>query len=279
MKREELLKGAYDLHVHTAPDVVKRKFDDYEFCERLIASEMSGGIIKSHYFDTSARAQLLNKKYPKLNIGGGIVLNNSVGGLNPYAVEKAAKLGAKIIWMPTMDSYSYEKVKNIPNKNLEKYIYILDKDENLKKEIYDILEIAKENKIFIATGHISSFEGLKLIKEANKFGVKTIITHADNPNDLYTVEEQKEAVSLGAMIEHAYFTVFHARTNIEEIARQIREVGHENVFLTTDFGQMNSPYPDEGLLEFAEKLLRQNFTETELRKMIVENPKYIINFR
>lgn len=279
MGKKELLKGAYDLHVHTAPDVVKRKFDDYEFCERLIAAGMGGGIIKNHYFDTSVRAYLLRKKYPQLNIGGGIVLNSSVGGLNPDAVIKAAKLGAKIIWMPTMDSYSYEKVKNISNKNLEKYIYILDKDGNLKKEIYDILEIAKENKIFIATGHISSYEGLKLIREANRYRVRTIVTHADNPNDFYTIEEQKEAINLGAMIEHSYFTVFHSRTNIEEIARQIRKVGYENVFLTTDFGQMNSPYPDEGLLEFSVKLIEQNFTEAEIRKMIVENPELILNYR
>lgn len=279
MEKKELLKGAYDLHVHTAPDVVKRKFDDYEFCERLIATGMGGGIIKNHYFDTSARAYLLRRKHPQLNIGGGIVLNNSVGGLNPEAVTKAAKLGAKIIWMPTMDSYSYEKVKNISNKNLEKYIYILDKNGNLKKEIYDIFEIAKENKIFIATGHISSYEGLKLIREANRYGVRTIVTHADNPNDFYTIEEQKEAVNLGAMIEHSYFNVFHGRTKIEEIAMQIKEVGYENVFLTTDFGQMNSPYPDEGLLEFSLKLIEQNFTEAEIRKMIVENPEFILNYK
>ena len=32
---EDLLKGAYDLHIHTAPDVVQRKCGDLELARRL----------------------------------------------------------------------------------------------------------------------------------------------------------------------------------------------------------------------------------------------------
>lgn len=76
-----IIKGAYDLHIHTAPDVVKRKCDDIQLAERLEKFKMAGCIIKNHYVDTSARASLLQKQFPNLEIAGGIVLNNSVGGL------------------------------------------------------------------------------------------------------------------------------------------------------------------------------------------------------
>ena len=36
---EDLLKGAYDLHIHTAPDVVQRKCGDLELARRLEGKE------------------------------------------------------------------------------------------------------------------------------------------------------------------------------------------------------------------------------------------------
>lgn len=277
---KNLISGAYDLHVHTSPDITNRKFDDVEFCQRLVDKGMAGGIIKSHYLDTTTRAKLLKKQFPTLDIGGGIVLNRSVGGINPYAIEVSAKLGARIIWMPTMDSYDYQKFKlgNNEEKNLSNYVSICNKEGKLLSEIYNIFDIALANNIFIATGHIGCKEGMLLIKEASKLGVKTIITHADNPANYFDIDMQKEAVKLGALIEHCYFTVYHKKTKIEEIVEQIREVGCENTYLSTDFGQINSPYPDEGLLEFVDKLIEFNFTEKEIKTMICEIPKYIMNF-
>ena len=61
---KSLIDGAYDLHVHSAPDVLPRKFDDLEMAQRIIKSGMKGYAIKSHYFVTSERAALVNKLYP-----------------------------------------------------------------------------------------------------------------------------------------------------------------------------------------------------------------------
>lgn len=278
---KNLISGAYDLHVHTSPDIVDREFDDIEFCKRLVETGMAGGIIKSHYLDTTVRAKLLKKMFPALNIGGGIVLNRSVGGINPYVVEISAKLGAKIIWMPTMDAYDYQKFKLKDNeeKKLSNYLSICNAEGKLLPEIYEIFDIALANNIFVATGHIGANEGMFLIKEASKLGVKTIITHADNPANYFNINMQKEAVKLGALIEHCYFTVYHKKTKIKEIVKQIREVGYENTYLSTDFGQLNSPYSDEGLLEFSNKLINFGFSEKEIHTMICEIPEYIMNFR
>lgn len=35
---------------------------------------------------------------------GGITLNRQVGGINPYAVESALKLGGKVVWLPTQSA-------------------------------------------------------------------------------------------------------------------------------------------------------------------------------
>lgn len=39
---KELIQGAYDLHVHSAPDVMPRKMDDLEMAQRIVASGMAG---------------------------------------------------------------------------------------------------------------------------------------------------------------------------------------------------------------------------------------------
>lgn len=90
----ELLNGVYDLHIHTAPDVVPRKCSDLELARRLVDRGMAGCAIKCHYFDTAARAGLLMEQFPQLDVAGGVTLNRSVGGVNPDAVERSAQAGA-----------------------------------------------------------------------------------------------------------------------------------------------------------------------------------------
>ena len=97
---KDLIQGGYDLHVHSAPDVLPRKMDDIDMVERLRGSGLAGYAIKSHYFCTSERAQLMNKLYPDCDFIGTITLNRSVGGINPTAMEMAARSGVKSCPLP-----------------------------------------------------------------------------------------------------------------------------------------------------------------------------------
>ena len=95
---KELLCGAYDLHVHTSPDHDQRSLNDWELLTEAEALGMAGVLIKNHYEPTTGRAKLVQALYPgKTKIYGSIALNWSVGGLNPYAVESAARMGAKMV--------------------------------------------------------------------------------------------------------------------------------------------------------------------------------------
>ena len=105
----ELLNGVYDLHIHTSPDVVPRKYSDLELARRLAERGMAGCAIKCHYFDTAARAGLLMAQFPQLDVAGGVTLNRSVGGLNPDAVERSAQAGGRMVWFPTLEAQSYQR--------------------------------------------------------------------------------------------------------------------------------------------------------------------------
>ena len=90
---EEILKGSYDLHVHAAPDVQERRLDALETARYAYESEMGGFVLKSHDYPTAPLTYALNRMYPGLEVFSALALNRSVGGLNPDAVEMAAKLG------------------------------------------------------------------------------------------------------------------------------------------------------------------------------------------
>ena len=93
-----------DVHVHIAPDVVERRIDDVGLARRFEELGLAGFVLKSHYTSTAERAAVVRGVVPGIAVLGAIVLNRAVGGINPLAVELAAREGARTVWMPTVDS-------------------------------------------------------------------------------------------------------------------------------------------------------------------------------
>ncbi|MDK2866199.1 MAG: hypothetical protein PWP51_39 [Clostridiales bacterium] len=286
---KSLIDGAYDLHVHSAPDVLPRKMNDLEMAKRIIDAGMKGYAIKSHYFCTSERAELMNTLYPECHTVGTITLNNSVGGINPSAVEMAGRSGAKLVWFPTCDG-AYEQshvFSGDPNKKMPYWAKIvLDmkaegivappisvlKDGKLTAETIQVLEIIAKYNMILATAHLSHKEVFALLREAKKRKVERIIaTHVDFPTTFYSVDEQRELVKLGAVMEHCYTTFATGKVDFETTLAQIKAIGADHVVLGTDLGQKTALYPDEGLMIFAEKLFQAGMPEAEIEKMTVHN--------
>jgi hypothetical protein len=288
----ELLKGAYDLHVHSGPDVMPRKLDDLEMAERLQKVGMKGYGIKSHYFCTAERAKLINKLNPGFNAIGAIALNNSVGGLNPLAVEMAGRDGAKIVWMPTFDAANEQEhfkgnkhdklpywaklqMELIEQGKTQSSITILE-NGSLKSSVHDILDGIAQYNMILATGHLSIEEIFAIVHAAKEHNVKKIvITHPNFPSINLSKEQQKQLADLGAYMEYCFTTPHSQKTTWEEVYEQIRYVGPQSCLLSTDLGQPNGPYPDEGLRIFAENLLSNGFSIEEVKRMTVENSTFL----
>lgn len=289
--REYLLEGAYDLHVHTSPDIVERKVDHIEAAKRCIRSGMKGYAVKSHYSITTDRAMEAKRTCPNCDAVAGIALNTTVGGLNPVAVEYAISCGAKIVWFPTMDAPKEQAfiIQHAPDlvamqmemkrRNISlPDTSLLDQACQLKQEVKDILAITKKHNVIVATGHISHEECFALAHEAYRQGVtKLVITHANLPATRYKIEEQKKLIDLGATIERAYIVLYNNLITIEEEASEIKAVGAEHVFLSSDFGRPNAPYFDEGLLAYSNSLIDCGLDEKDIRTMIAENPTNLLN--
>ena len=75
---------------------------------------MAGFVLKSHYTSTAERASVVSAAVPGVQVLGAIALNRAVGGLNPLAVEVAAREGARTVWMPTVDSVNESHEREAP---------------------------------------------------------------------------------------------------------------------------------------------------------------------
>lgn len=274
----DLLHGVIDLHFHTAPDVSPRKCSDLELAARLRAAGMAGCVIKNHFLDTAGRAAVLRELYPDLIFAGGIALNRSVGGINPQAVERTAQMGGRMVWFPTMEARDFQHYRHGKDgTDLTPFLSVFDESGKLLPQVYQVLEVAAHYNMVVGTGHLGAREGLAVVRAAKEQNVEhVVLTHADNPANHYTLEEQCRAVKLGAMVEHCYFTVYFNRTPLEEIVSQIRAVGYENVILSTDFGQVNALHSDEGMLEYLQRLLKAGISQSQLEEITVRTPRRLL---
>jgi len=109
--------GVVDLHVHSHPDVFGRNMDDIDVAQLAKARGMRGIVLKNHISETASRAALVMKVVPGIEVFGGIVLNNAVGGVNPNAVEWLHRIygsRGKIVWLPTFESDKHVKTFSGP---------------------------------------------------------------------------------------------------------------------------------------------------------------------
>ena len=93
------MKGACDLHIHTAPDIFTRIADDVETATVCRDAGMKAIVLICHADTTMTRAWHTQNQVPGIRVYGGIVLNLNVGGINPAAVDVALKMGAVEVWI------------------------------------------------------------------------------------------------------------------------------------------------------------------------------------
>ena len=102
MSTSQLLKNAYDVHVHASPDVIPRAVDLAQLYFEAEKAGMAGILIKDHCTSTVGRAAALNQMgRGNCRFFSALALNPPVGGLNPTAVEASLRAGVDVIYFPT----------------------------------------------------------------------------------------------------------------------------------------------------------------------------------
>ena len=292
-KARALVRGAYDLHVHIGPDVPKRVIDDLSLAVRCRELGLAGFALKSHYTSTAERARVVSAVHPDVRVVGTLTLNRAVGGMNPVAVEIAAREGARIVWMPTFDSAAETAGRVEPKPGQHVPIWaklqhelralgigvepVLVRDENgILPETRQVLEAIARHGLVLATGHLGRDDAFAVVDAAFDAGVETVVvTHPEFPSQSFSIEEQVALVERGCIVERCLSTPLSGKTTWEHVFDGIRAVGLENNFFSSDFGNPDYPAVEDGLAMWADALLGAGFGEDEIKGMIVDGSRKV----
>ena len=274
---DRLMEDAVDIHVHFAPDPrAERRCDAVDVAQSAKSMGMRGVVFKSHEYPTQPVAYTVGKMIPGISLIGGVSLDVEVGGLNPMAVEASAKMGGRVVWMPTFSARVDRQ-----RRGLDGGIYILDGRGRLLPEAYTILETIKEHDMVLATGHLSTQESMVLVEEARNLGIhRIVVTHASTMSFWtgMTVEDMRALAKMGAYIEHCIHVMMPLthRLSPYELAEMLQAIGTEQCIVSTDFGQVYHPIPAEGLRMGIATLLQTGMEEVEVGMMVKDNPSRLL---
>ncbi len=292
-RARSILRGGFDIHAHTGPGLFPRIADSFEASQQAAAYGMRGIVLKNHHSMSADRATLVGKIVPQIGVYGGVVLNRYVGGINPHAAEAAVRLGGKIVWMPTQWAQHHLDVYGAPEYHHMKHaakatgkalpakgVTVLDEKGELTPETQQVLEVIASANVALGTSHLSKEEIQKLVRAAKGLGITKIVINHITLNELWDwpIEEQKELIRDGALIEHVAIFCMKNRYLIapEKVAEMIDAVGYESVVISSDCGQMKNPPPADALHLFLTQLLDAEMAPKALEYMIRTNPARIL---
>lgn len=289
---DQILSGAVDLHCHSGPAPFPRRIDHVEAARQAADAGMRAIVAKSHHHNTVMDLLAMAPQLAgvKLQVFGGIALNNHVGGLNPHAVDMCLKMGGRIVWFPTISAdrhiTHHRKHPNLkfPKTTVELMpadpIDVFDDTGDLRPEVHTIIHQVKDAGAVLATGHMSPDRITAVLEAAHRAGLRRLLIN--HPN--FVVEAERRDVlryaELGATIEHSLCmydedsTFYH--WDIEVLLDWINLIGPEHTSIGSDLGQAENPLPVDSYRKICSRLLDSGVDEKALRMMIRDNPARLL---
>ncbi|MDQ3157150.1 MAG: DUF6282 family protein [Actinomycetota bacterium] len=261
----------FDSHVHAGPDVVERIGDDLFVAQTYDLADFSGFVLKAHYESTVGRAHALARVTGQA-VYGGIALNQHTGGINPSAVAAALASGGRVIWMPTADAHS-QQAAGLPRlcgqeRRLSSHTYAIPPVDPSKEHDTDVvLSLIADHDAVLATGHLSDAECRWLSERAVYFGIgRLLFTHPS-----YTVPGLDPAavatlVESGGYAEITAYQLLHQPGCTPAMLAQVAQAAGQNLILSSDAGQPDSPTPPEALMMLIDALAGEGLDRSWLEE-------------
>jgi hypothetical protein len=284
-----VLDGLVDMHVHSGPSPFPRRFDHVEAARDGARIGLRAMVAKSHHHNTQMDILAMKDRLADVaaTAYGGIALNSTVGGLNVHAVRMCLRMGGKIVWFPTISSGRHLECHpedgSFPTTTVPltlERIDIVDERGELKPEVGAILDEIKEQEAVVNGGHMYPEYIRTLFQAAKERGItRMAVSH---PDFVIGADPElcRELVGLGAYIEHEcamYDPEGPERWDPRQLMNWIETIGPEHTVLASDLGQAANPKPVDAWLRVAGALLDLGLPEKDLRRMVRDNPSYLLD--
>ena len=286
---DELLVGAVDLHTHPSPSPFPRRISIMDATRDAAAAGFRAIACKSHHESTQPMILALRSAglaEIDIEVLGGIALNRTVGGINPYAVELTLRTGGRIVWFPTLSSVAHSNHTHSVDSTFSNAAVklranepqtIFDSDGRIRDVVRDVLAVIAGEDAILNCGHLGAEEIDALLPAAGEAGVRRIVVSHPMFVIGATPERTADWVRQGAKIEQCIAVA--RKLDPAEFAAYIDAVGVENTIISSDFGQKKNPLPVTGFRRMTRTLLDAGRSSDDMRKMIGGNAAELIGRR
>ena len=283
---DALLVGGVDLHTHPGPSPFPRRMSIMDAAVDAATVGFRALVCKSHHHSMQSDILALESvglRDTGVHVVGGVALNRTVGGLNPYAVELALRMGGRVVWFPTIASSAHIEfhashhsgfpISGIPLRDNEP-ITILDGAGGLLPEVHDILSVIAAESAVLNCGHLPAAEIDVLVPAAVAAGIERIvISHPDfvvgaDPGRVGSWARQ------GATVELCLAMLVGARSTgspVERTAEFRRAAGVGHTIFSSDLGQKGNPLPITAYRRMVRSLLDAGTAEDDITAMVGGN--------
>ena len=156
-------------------------------------------------------------------------------------------------------------------------VEVTDDAGGLLPETRLVLETIARHDLILATAHLGRDDTFAVVDGAFAAGVKTVvITHPEFTCQNFSIEDQVALADKGCLIERCLTTPYSGKTTYEHVFEGVRAVGIERNFFSSDCGNPDYPPVEDGQAIWADKLLEAGFSEDEIRTMVVEGSRRLV---
>lgn len=289
---DELLIDAVDLHCHVDLEFSLSRFrkalPEWEWLPRAEAAGMRAVVLKSHLWPSVSLSPFIAALYSgSVDVETSITLNPMVGGVDPWAVEAAAQMGARAVFMPTWGSRNDRDRGGFHRRLATAFehfdperlctLSVTDGSGALTDGAQEVLRLAIEHDLMLSTGHVSWAESLVLAREAHRLGFERLLFgHPLSGSVGAPMDVIKEAAGLGAFIEVCWPTIAPGRADPAEIVQLVQDIGASRFVFTSDFFSGSNPSPSDLLRMLLGVLYDAGLSPEQIRLGAAMNPAALL---
>lgn len=296
------VKDAIDIHCHAH----EGQQDPYALARRASLAEMKGILFKSIPGDDPAKAVQSvrddvnrwaeKERVEPVKCWAGYVCGRQMAPVSAKMTCEMIDRGVVAIWLPvfthviTMSTVgTYRRfvggdgaqgwVGPIPwEKALILGHYNLDSNEELKKEVREIVRICADRDVALFFGHATLKEIYKLAEEVDKVGLKrAVIDHPFSPFLNVSPEMMKELAPAGILFNFTWDELSPLLGVDPQIMyNTIREVGPEHFTLSSDAGEPLFPDSVEAMRLVRGYMEAFGLNQDEIYTVCTRNPAKVV---
>jgi hypothetical protein len=247
------LAGVVDLYVHASPDLLPRQCDDIALARSYADAGLCAAVHRSHFAITAERAELA-RTATGFDLGGAVVLNDHVGGLDPVVVETALRSGARWVGMPTLSAAGFRDrlPADAPNRDVlclgPGRLSVLDDEGQIRQSLREILGLVAQWRVPLGLGYGSLGGVVALCRAAAEAGVERLVLTYPDVMGLTDAEVIDIGHRPGVFLELCAFTLCpqglmpHLAADVRRRALVwLEALGPDRVVLCSDGGMAGLP--------------------------------------